>query len=164
MLMGKKSCNKNLEKDLAYFKENSKNGKYFKQKIKWSEDILKILNNKDLLDKEIKNIQKTLLKFEEEIAENNVGDYWLLGRFSALDINLAVTVYHLRNLGYIEMVEDKPYILLFMDSVESNQTFEEIFRVRNIQVISEVVTTSGAALIDNNETEKNGKKTKRKKD
>ena len=61
------------------------------------------------------------------------------------------------------MVEDKPYILLFMDSVESNQTFEEIFRVRNIQVISEVVTTSGAALIDNNETEKNGKKTKKSK-
>ena len=62
------------------------------------------------------------------------------------------------------MVEDKPYILLFIDSVESNQTFEEIFRVRNIEEISEVVTTSGAALIDNNETEKNGKKTKRKKD
>ena len=50
-----------------------------------------------------------------------------------------------------------------MDSIESNLTFEEIFWVRNIQDVSEVVTTSGAALIDN-ETEKNAKKTKRKKD
>ena len=60
------------------------------------EDILKILNSQNLFEKEISDIQKTLVKVEEEITENNIGDYWLLGSFSALDINLAVTVYHLR--------------------------------------------------------------------
>ena len=78
------------------FSDNSNNEKYFNQRIKNSEDILKILNSQNLFEKEIRDIQKTLAKVEEEIAENNIGDYWLLGSFSALDINLAVTVYHLR--------------------------------------------------------------------
>ena len=79
------------------FSDNSSNGKYFDKRIKHSEDMLKILNSQDLFEKENSNIQKTLIKVEEEIAENNIGDYWLLGSFSALDINLAVTVYHMRS-------------------------------------------------------------------
>ena len=79
------------------FSDNSSNGKYFNKRIKHSEDMLKILNSQDLFEKENSNIQKTLIKVEEEIAENNIGDYWLLGSFSALDINLAVTVYHMRS-------------------------------------------------------------------
>ena len=106
------------------FSDNSSNGKYFDKRIKHSEDMLKILNSQDLFAKENSNIQKTLIKVEEEIAENNIGDYWLLGSFSALDINLAVTVYHMRSnyqlkINFDVLASAKTYSLIIIVILEN---------------------------------------------
>ena len=79
---------------MYFILEKSYNG-YLEQRIKHIDNLLKMVQN-DKLGAEINVTQRILKKIEDEIAENKSGTYWILGTFTALDINLAAVLYQIR--------------------------------------------------------------------
>ena len=53
---------------------------------------------------------------------------------------------------------------MFMDSIESNETYGKLFRIENVRDISKEVTSTGSALNETNEMENIGRKDRRKRD
>ena len=70
-------------------------------------------------------------KIEEEIESIavNENEKWVLGTsFTALDINLAVTLQRLAELGYGNLMNDKPGIKQVWANVQSRPDFQHIFK------------------------------------
>ena len=71
-------------------------------------------------------------KIEEEIQSITVNDKekWVLGTsFTALDINLAVTLQRLAELGYGNLMNDKSGIQQVWANVQSRPDFQHIFKI-----------------------------------
>lgn len=61
-----------------------------------TEALLKMIQNQDLIRKEISALERIFEQIEEEIVGNKSESVWSLGTFSALDIILAVVIHNVR--------------------------------------------------------------------
>ena len=120
-----------------------------------------ISQDKHKYDNLIANTDKTLHKIEEEIqsVKDNEKEKWVLGEsFTALDINLAVSLHRLHELGYGSLLGDKPGLQQFWNMIQLRPVYQELF-LRSIHVmdVGQSIENVGSSVYE--DTDKDLKRT-----
>jgi len=111
----------------TFLASNPSKGQNLKEALEHINSSLALSHDKHKYATLLADTDKTLQKIEEEIL-SITGNEWVLGAsFTALDINLAVSLHKLEELGYGSLIGDKPGIQQVWSKVQLRPGFQEIF-------------------------------------